>query len=218
MRHTVIEQVLSPGRFSTYRNAIIQSKGADCPSTALSLYEWNAELSGQLLFPLHIYEVVLRNTISDAISQRYSSDWPINEVFQNSLPSKEKADLKSLVTPSYQGLGKVLPELKLYWFESMLTQRHDGRIWKPYIHSVFPNAGGSATIAATALRAQLNTQCRTIRKLRNRIAHHEPIFNQPTLASILPYIQATVGFRCATTLDWLNDREKVSPLLESPVV
>lgn len=217
MPHTAIEQVLSPSRFSTYRNAIITSKGTDCPSTALSLYEWNAELSGQLLFPLHIYEVVLRNTISDAISQRYGSDWPTNTVFQNSLPGKEKADLKSLVTP-YQGLGKVLPELKLYWFESMLTRRHDGRIWKPYIHSVFPNAGGSAAIAATVLRAQLNTQCRTIRKLRNRIAHHEPIFNQPTLASILPYIQTAVGFRCATTLSWLNSREEVSPLLSRPVV
>lgn len=214
MPHTAIEQVLSPGRFSTYRNAIRTSIGTDCPSRALSLYEWNAELSGQLLFPLHIYEVVLRNTISDAISRRYGPDWPTNTVFQNSLPGKEKADLLSLVTP-YQGLGKVLPELKLYWFESMLTRRHDGRIWNLYIHSVFPNAG---TIAATALRYQLNTQCRTIRKLRNRIAHHEPIFNQPTLASILPYIQTAVGFRCATTLSWLNSREQVSPLLSKPVV
>lgn len=217
MPHTAIEQVLSPSRFSTYRNAVITAKGSDCPRTALDLYEWNADLSGQLLFPLHIYEVVLRNTISDAISQRYGPDWPINTVFQNSLPNKEKAALLSLITP-YQGLGKTLPELKLYWFESMLTRRHDGRIWKPYIHSVFPNAGGDAVITAATLRSQLNTQCRTIRKLRNRIAHHEPIFNQPMLANILPYIQAAVGFRCATTLFWLNKREQVSPLLLRPVV
>lgn len=71
MSHTAIEQALSIKRFSTYRQAVITENNEDCSAKALQLYEWNAELSSRFFFPLHIYKVVMRNAISDAISIRY---------------------------------------------------------------------------------------------------------------------------------------------------
>ncbi len=93
MPHNAIEQTLSVSRFSTYRNAIIAAQGADCPITALQLYEWNAQLASRFFFPLHIYEVALRNAISEALSKRYGQDWPTNAVFVNSLNSQDKHTL-----------------------------------------------------------------------------------------------------------------------------
>jgi hypothetical protein len=68
MPYKDIEKVLSAGRLFTYRNAVKNILGIDSEETTLKLYEWNAKLSGHFLFPLHIYEVMLRNAISDAIS------------------------------------------------------------------------------------------------------------------------------------------------------
>lgn len=215
MQYKAIEQTLSISRFSTYRNAVTTSNGADCSIKALSLYEWNANLSSNFLFPLHIYEVTLRNAISDAITSRYGKDWPTNSVFQNSLTYKNRKGLLTAMGKKYRGLGKLLPELKLSWWEEMLTSRHDGRIWNNYIQATFPNA---ENLKASQIRASLKDACFTIRKLRNRIAHHEPIFNQASLLEVYPLIEKTVGYRCIDTKNWLNKKERVNELLANPVV
>lgn len=205
MPYTAIEQTLSTSRFATYLNAVINQTGKDSVATALSLYEWNAKLVSSFFVPLHIYEVTLRNAISDAIAQRYGADWPTNDYFLNSLTAKNKRAVTSLYSDGgYQGLGKILPELKLHFWEEMLTKRHDGRIWKPYINFTFPN---TSNLTVKQIRTLLKDACFTIRKVRNRIAHHEPIFNQATLNDVYPMIESTVAMRCADTsqLETVND-------------
>jgi hypothetical protein len=180
------------------------------------LYEWNAILASSFLVPLHVYEVTLRNAISEAISHRYGADWPTNQVFQNSLAFKNKKALLSLLTNNgYQSVGKLLPELKLSWFEEVLTARHDGRIWTPYIFTTFPN---STNLTVQQLRKHLKDACFTIRKLRNRIAHHEPIFNQSCLPNVYPLIQSTIALRCQDTQQWLSQLERVNELLLNRVL
>ncbi len=104
MPYTAIEKALSINRFSTYRQAVITARGSDCPVTALKLYEWNAEISSRFFLPLHIYEITLRNAISEAISFRYGTDWPVNTVFQNSLNYADRQTLlKAIDSNGYQG-------------------------------------------------------------------------------------------------------------------
>ncbi|ABN63953.1 Abi family protein [Shewanella baltica] len=216
MPHKAIEQTLSFSRFATYRNAVVAHTGEDCVYTALNLYEWNAKLAAGFFVPLHIYEVTLRNAISDAISQRYGVDWPTNDYFLNSLTSKNKRAITSLYRDhGYQGVGKILPEVKLFFWEEMLTKRHDGRIWRPYVNTVFPN---TAHLSVEQIRTQLKDACFTIRKLRNRIAHHEPIFNQATLPDIYSLIASTIAMRCNETHEWLNQLETVNELLSNKVI
>ena len=215
MQYQAIENTMSISRLSTYRNAIITAKGVDCSRQTLSLYEWNGNLSSSFLFPLHIYEVTLRNAISDAITSRYGKDWPTNSVFQNSLTYKNKRELLNVVGVNYQGLGKVLPELKLSWWEEMLTKRHDGRVWNKVMLSTFPNTTG---LSIKEVRANLKGACFMIRKFRNRIAHHEPIFNQINLLDIYPLIEATILMRCSKTKSWLTQIEQVNNLLRNPVI
>lgn len=216
MPHTAIEQTLSINRFATYRQAIINKIGHDCPVSALKLYEWNAELSSRFFFPLHIYEVALRNAISDAISIRYGQDWPLNTVFQNSLNYLDRQTLIKAVNGNYHSVGKLLPELKFVWFESMLTSRHDGRIWKPYIAQIFPNA--PAALSPQQLREALKDACYVVRKFRNRCGHHEPIFNNLTLHDIYPLIAKSVDWRCPHTRQWMDKNQSVTALLAKSVI
>ncbi|MBR7889406.1 Abi family protein [Marinomonas sp. A79] len=216
MPYTAIEQTLSVNRFSTYRQAVITSLGQNCTLTTLKLYEWNAELSSRFFFPIHIYEVAIRNAISDAISGRYGSDWPTNTVFQNSLNHSDKQTLLTALRNGYQGVGKLLPEIKFVWFENMLTSRHDGRIWKPYITKTFPNAPTSMT--PQEIRKALKDACYIIRKFRNRCGHHEPIFNSASLYDVYPHIRESLNWRCATTSNWMNSKQSVSELLCKPVI
>ena len=118
------------------------------------------------------------------------------------------------LTQDYQGVGKLLPELKLSWYENMLAKRHEGRIWKPFIKQVFPN---STENTVSTIRNTLKNGCDIIRKQRNRIAHHEPIFNQPTLTQLLPLIEEAVSWRCKKTVAWLRAQEKATELLNNPI-
>ncbi len=65
-----VKTALSSARMSTYETASCDS------SLALELYAWNAQVSGALLTPLHICEVVIRNAVSDVLESLYGEKWP----------------------------------------------------------------------------------------------------------------------------------------------
>ena len=67
---------------------------------------------------------------------------------------------------------KVVAELKFVFWQKMFTQRFDARLWDGHILSLFPNA---AVAVEADLRSRIYSDLEVIRKLRNRMAHHEPI-------------------------------------------
>jgi hypothetical protein len=158
----------------------------------------------------------MRNAISEAISIRYGADWPLNAHFQNSLPSYDKKILLDAIKKKYQGVDKLLPEIKFVWFENMFTQRHDGRIWGKSIAKIFPNAPVPYTFQG--LREMLKDACYTIRLFRNRCGHHEPIFNNIELINIYPLISSSINCRCNETFLWLDKNQSVTKHLTSPVI
>jgi hypothetical protein len=216
MPYQAIEQTLSISRLSTYRNTVQSLLGENCLETAIELYEWNADVSANMLVAIHIYEVALRNAISNAIELRYGVNWPLNVAFQNSLPRWQKNELLGLdEVQNYQSVGKVLPELRPVWYENMFRPAHNVRLWRPFFQQVFPNTVGLTPDQAVV---RLKDSCFKIRKLRNRIAHHEPIFGHPTLHQIYPLIIETVEWRCNHTKQWLDSIERVTELLSNPVI
>lgn len=76
--------------------------------------------------------------------------------------------------------GSVIPEFKFVFWQTMFTSRFDVRIWDPHLRAVMPHLDPSKTVQQ--LRGLIYTELEQLRKLRNRIAHHEPIFMR-TLAS-----------------------------------
>lgn len=206
-----IKDVLSPARISTYEAAVVGS-----PATALELYSWNAQVSGALLTPLHICEVAIRNAIALAIESIYGSNWPWSSGFERSLPNPKvgynpKVDLFN-ARLKLHSTGKVIPELKFVFWERMLTGRYDHRIWNGQLLKVFPNLNPNDPISVS--RKKIYDGLEQIRKLRNRIAHHEPIFTR-NLTDDLAVIASLIEYRCFDTAKWMRSNQSASAVIQA---
>lgn len=212
---TIIDAVtviISSQRISTYENAT----GGKKPDSleALDLYAWNADVSGALLIPLHICEVAIRNAVAEAIEQVYGNRWAWSSGFERSLPNPTRgfSPKKDLINArlNQRTIGKVIPELKFAFWQSIFTSRHDQRFWTPYLASLFPNMDASKSIQER--RKLIYDELEQIRRLRNRIAHHEPIFTR-NLADDYQKILSLVNYRCAVTAKWLDEHQRAAEII-----
>lgn len=204
-----IRLVLSSPRFATYENECAKDF-----SKASDLYAWNAAASAALLLPSHFAEISTRNAASDALVATYGPDWPWETVFERSLPNpyapvySPKRDLIQTRNKYPGSPGKVIADLKLAFWESLFTARHDVRIWNHQISTVLPNANSSIV---REVRNRVRMDIKEIRILRNRIAHHEPIFNR-NLEDDLRRMIELISLRSAEVADWVSHMETFSKL------
>jgi hypothetical protein len=205
-----LKVTLSAQRILTYEQAC---GGIDDPCSA-DLYIWNAQISAALMVPLHICEVAIRNAAAAAIESKYGPNWPWNNTFVTSLPNpgiryNPRADLIK-VRNTETTTGKVIPELKFVFWEKLFTKRHDNRLWDPYLRMVFPSADAALPIKTT--RLTIGQDLEAIRLLRNRIAHHEPIFTR-NLIDDFSKICYLINLRCPITKDWMVNNQTVLDLI-----
>lgn len=215
-----VKEALSANRISTYE----QARGLALPGLvlplpldkALALYAWNAQISAAFMHPLHICEVVVRNGVANTIEAVYGPQWPWSPGFLQSLPDSSGYNLRRDLQAARDGqlsAGKVIPELKFAFWQMMFTSRHDSRLWQPHFGQHFPNFPAAMSIADR--RRWMFSSLEKIRGLRNRIAHHEPIFAR-NLADDFKLISALIGCRSPQTATWMTDHQQVSLLLATP--
>ncbi|MDN5890102.1 MAG: hypothetical protein L0I94_11010 [Yaniella sp.] len=200
---------LSEPRFDTY----VTECDSDAERAA-ELYGWNAAISAAFMLPAHFAEVSIRNAVADALVSTYGPEWPWETVFEHSLPNTRwpaynpRGDLIS--TRSRETTtGKVVAELKLAFWSSMFTARHDTRVWSEQLFTVLPN---SDMTKMSELRGRIRQDIEEMRKLRNRIAHHEPIFTR-NLHDDLHRMFDLVTLRSPETSQWVRELETVTELL-----
>lgn len=182
-----IEEWLSPDRFSTF---LVVAKGSR--QLALELYEWNARLSSSFLHDLAHLEVGLRNAYDKALSPAvlaHEKHWTDPDTKLNLFPKVSKFDGTrgiTLDTNDYPkkkindalfeagkttggnpSPGKVIAEIDFGFWAHLTSSAQDKYIWVPYLNKVY---------APKTDRKRLHNSLQEIRKLRNRVAHHEPLF------------------------------------------
>lgn len=209
-----VKRALSADRLGTYENAVAK---LDARSTPLDLYLWNARISAAFLIPLHIGEVVIRNAVSDALTRIHGPRWPWVQGFADSLPSpangyNPRRELLRAAARCANGTSQIIPMLSFVFWQKMFTQRFDVRVWARCMGAVLPGTDTAAPRHVT--RAHIHNDLEQIRRLRNRIAHHEPIFAR-ALGEDFAAIQRIVGLRCTRTADWMAGHEAVTPLLRN---
>lgn len=207
-----LPNVLSAPRFATYLQTSQNSR-----EDALQLYLWNLKVSAALMIPLHIVEVTLRNAIVEAIEAVHGGTWPWSAGFLRSLPNPRHPNYSpqrdlSVLSGKHTTSGKVIADLKFVFWERMLTKRHDGRIWNDHFVTAFPNAPKGRQISE--LRNAIYVGVNEIRELRNRIAHHEPIFSRDLRADH-ERMDTIVRWRNNETADWMTKINGTTELLES---
>lgn len=205
-----MQAALSVPRFSTYLAAANNDSNSE-----VQLYFWNAAAASSLMLPMHFAEVSTRNSAAEALKSVYGPRWPWNPSFEFSLPSPHRGfnPRSELVTvrSKESTTGKVVAELKFVFWQKMFTQRFDARLWDGRILSLFPNA--AVTVEAD-LRTRVYSDLEVIRKLRNRMAHHEPIFAR-NLNAELEQILDLIQLRSMEVADWVRANESASQVLAS---
>lgn len=201
--------VFSAPRFQTY----LQAKAHDVDG-ALELYEWNLKVSSTLIIPLQVLEVSIRNGVADAIETVHGSNWGFSRGFLLSLPDprrsysprKELDQLRQRLPTT----GKIIADMKLMFWQKMFTAGHDNAIWNSHFRTSFPGTDPHKTIQQ--LRVEAYAELDAIRKLRNRIAHHEPIFAR-NIADEYARILKVIAWRSQVAADWVDKTQTVTQLL-----
>lgn len=198
-----IQNVISHQRLSTYAKAL----GMQNSRRVLELYAWNAEVSGAFMLPQQICEVAVRNAASEVLEAVYGPTWPWAMGFERSLPDPKfgfslRKELASGRSKAAVGnTNKAIPELKFAFWGRLFTQRFDSRLWVPHLKSAF--RGLPAGLSVQQCRQMIYDELDKVRGIRNRIAHHEPIF-QRNLEADYGRMMRLVHWRCPQTADWLD--------------
>lgn len=78
-------------------------------------------------------------------------------------------------------------------------------LWRPALYKAFPNA--------RMKRTRVHQPLDYLRTFRNRIAHHEPIFNRH-LQKDYDSILMITGWICSKTTDWIKHHSRVDQILQ----
>ena len=157
-----IERTVSKERLKRYLAATQQDT-----VKALELYEHNVALAEALYGYLHGLEVAIRNAIHHALTRGYNTPYwydqaPLSFYHQDKFIKQAKLDAGSNASA-----GKVIAELMFGFWTDLVSNSYHWSLWVPHLSQAFPNA--------TIPRKNVHKRLQTIRWLRNRIAHHEPI-------------------------------------------
>ena len=157
-----LQQLLSPARMAPYLAA-----RAGRWAGAVSLYDWNTSIGAAFFESIHYLEVGLRNALDDAASARLGTGWltPMSSVLT---PRSRKGVVLALHFAGGPSAprGKLIAELPFGFWWSLLADEYNRRLWQPALQHAF-----ECPVRRRTLHAKLDD----LRRLRNRIAHHEPI-------------------------------------------
>ncbi|OLP44427.1 hypothetical protein [Rhizobium oryziradicis] len=206
-----LPDVISAPRFATYLRAAGNNR-----SDALALYQWNLEVSAAFIVPLQVCEVAVRNGVVEALEKVHGANWPWSNGFIRSLPIPKKTwhynpqtDLQT-VASRMPTAGKVVAELKFAFWEKTFTAGQDLRLWVPHMQSAFPGVPAGTPIPMA--RANAFAALQAVRALRNRIAHHEPIFTRDIQAEY-QRLHDMIHWRNPTAASWMDRIQKVTTLI-----
>ena len=209
------EQWLSRPRFSTYLRACDGSV-----ENALRLYEWNIDMGGVLMKDIAYLEIALRNAYDRVLTQRwhdgegrhwlFAPNSPVNVPLARRASSGAQFDANALNRKNIEAAkmkddgerypDRTIANLSFGFWAHMTDRAHERVLWIPIVHHAWP-MGTS--------RSSLDAKLRIVNTARNRIAHHEHLFNarnddllpvhvdrivMELLGMLLPDIDFTGGF------------------------
>lgn len=169
-----IQTTISAVRFTRY----LRTAGND-PVKALELYRWNSFLAHSLYWPIQTLEVAARNSISTVLTNRFGRDWHVAGKFLRQLSREDTAKLRDAIARQRRErrlqptVDMIVADLPFGFWTSMLTRHYERPlVWNRNLSVAFPHMPDGLT------QTSIHGPMERIRILRNRIAHHEPIFDR----------------------------------------
>lgn len=185
--------VITKEELEQYKNTLsierlrsfVQSEN-DTLNCVLERYKNNIRISQALYPELSILEVTLRNAINSMLCEQISPNWLEDEIKQQKILADQEHtkllraynDTKNECKPQKFTPGKVIANLNFGFWTGLCSKRYSTKIWhkKECFRGVFVNCSDGAQQIN-----MLSKKLTSIRKLRNRIFHYEPILTKSLL-------------------------------------
>lgn len=173
-----LQKTLSEERLDAYRQRLPQPTS---DRQILGCYAWNMALSESLYSSLQILEIAMRNTIHHSAAQHFGQDTWFDNAGALQHAHERDAIQKARQTLTQQGrthdAGRIVAEVSFGFWTSLLDKRYEQILWPRLLRSAFPHMP-----RRLRTRAMLSKRFHTVRQLRNRVFHHEPIWHWHDLA------------------------------------
>lgn len=173
-----LERFISSPRFETY----VEECDGD-RSRAVELYHWTGEVGGSLLVDFRHFEVILRNHLHETLSQHTAehhtivgewyedSSW-VNHRWWNAAAQGVLDDAIERAGGTGAPADGVVSELSFGFWRYLLAERYEQSFWQPALDAAFDVPGKTWK----ERRFKIEQEVLVLNNLRNRLAHHQPIF------------------------------------------
>lgn len=170
-----LNYIFSKTRLSPYL------KDGDNVKDVLEKYHSNIILSEAMIPSLHYLEICLRNRIDQLFKKTYASDWLITIPHELILSTEDLQKIGKISRRIRRESRRepihddIVAQMTFGFWCSFFHKKYDPVIWhrKNFITSVFPNLPRNQR-----KRSYIEQKILKIKEVRNRIAHHEPIWNR----------------------------------------
>mgnify|MGYP000846570720 FL=1 len=198
-REAELTRLLNSDRLTTYLRACQGDQ-----DRALRLYVWNIEVASAFWGSFNVLEVALRNVIHAELSALAGrDDWWNAQIGLHQFEQSRVADAIGAARQAKGAAalpGHVVAELSLGFWTGLLANGYHQRLWVPALHAAFPHLVGR--------RRELHRKLESLRKLRNRIAHHEPVFAR-NLTADHERLLGILGAISPVAVDWVKQNSRV---------
>lgn len=180
---------------------------------ALRLYTWNASVSAAFWQPLGHLEVGLRNAMGSALQGRHRRSGGAGSWLDDAdrlLDGRARTDI-AVARRRVRKKGKrpsddqTISELSFGFWRFLITRRHTV-LW-PDLATAFPGAPDRR-------RETVEEPVARLHELRNRIAHHQRIWNHD-LAARYADVLLVAGYLDADLPEWIARECRVPALLRA---
>jgi hypothetical protein len=184
--------------------------------SAIELHTWNTALGASLHSPVQNIEVVVRNACATQLAVHYGASYWFNH-FPPTDPHyqylrKEVGKVQNRLTREGRNPNHppcVVAGLMFGFWVGLFERGLHRDLWVPALHKAFPHKPSHWS------RLHVWSSLDSIRKLRNRIAHHEPIFHKNLripYSQLLELAQAI----CPHSADWIKHHSNFDNICNDP--
>lgn len=165
-------------------------------TSVLARYFYNIAVCQALYSPLHLLEITLRNQLHQVFTDEYGSEgWYDLPVMNRILRMNEHHKIRKVqedLRKIHKNLDpcNVITELSFGFWTSLFDSCYDIPFWRSLIAPAFPHMRRSIRTRQT-----LSKRLNDIRRLRNRVFHHERVLHLNLSASHAEIVEA---------ISWMN--------------
>lgn len=210
MERKSIERIISKERLSPYLKHHNNNL-----NNAIAHYKANIQISESFYPYLSILEIGFRNSINSQICRRFKDEYWFEDSEFIKIASRFQIDRISEARNSILRekkeitAGRVISELSFGFWTSLLDSKFERTLWKN-IRLSFPNCPKDIR-----KRKTMSAKFNAVRKLRNRIFHHESItWNLDVLNSYKKQIIEGIDWLDKDLLIWSEDLFKYEKVIE----